>query len=111
MRKTRNKEIVKLYKTSQWEKIRQEQLEADHFECQRCKHKGKYANVQGVVKYTKAQLVHHDFRVEKYPQYVYSRYVNGVRNMYSLCEQCHEIEHAGERTPVKQIEELNEERW
>lgn len=106
-----NDEIVKLYKSAEWQKVRQEQLEADHYECQRCKHCGKYITVKGTVKYTRATLVHHDYRVRQYPQYVYSRFVDGNRNMYSLCERCHEIEHAGERTPLKQIEELNIERW
>lgn len=104
-------DITKLYKCRKWERFRQEQLELDHYECQRCKHQGKYKDVQGTVKYTKATLVHHDFRVRRYPQYVYSRFVGNVRNTYSLCERCHEIEHTGERTPTKKTDELNKERW
>lgn len=103
-------EITKIYKSSKWLKVRKEQLEADHYECQRCKHKGKYANVQGIIKYTPAVLVHHDYRVRQYPQYAFSRFVGGTRNMYSLCEQCHEIEHAGERTPMKE-DSWNDEKW
>lgn len=103
-------DIIKIYKTKEWRDVREEQLKADHYECQRCKHQGKYKTVQGMVKYTPATLVHHDFRVRKYPQYCYSRFVNGKRNMYSLCEQCHEIEHSGERIPMNK-DEWNDERW
>lgn len=108
----RNQEIIKLYKSPMWYKeIRSEQLKADRFECQRCKHKGKYSNVSGMVKYTRATLVHHEFRVQDYPQYVYSRFVDGVRNTYSLCNDCHEIEHEEERGLVKKAKPFNEERW
>ena len=105
------KNIVDLYKTKRWEKVRQEQLEADHYECQRCKHRGAFKDLPGLVKYTKATLVHHELRVRQYPQYVYSRFVGGKRNTYSLCETCHEIIHKGERSKPKAIEELNKEKW
>ena len=91
--------------------MRLEQLERDHFECQRCKHCGKYQSVQGIKKYTRAVLVHHDFRVQQYPQYAFMPFVNGKRNLYSLCQNCHEIEHEDERGLVQKKEELNEERW
>lgn len=105
------KDITDIYKTVRWQKLRFQQLQADNFECQRCKHRGKYKGLQGLVKYTKAQLVHHEFRVRQYPQYAFSRFVNGKRNLYSLCESCHEIEHKEERNNLKKIEELNDERW
>lgn len=102
---------LKFYKSSRWLKKRQEQLIADHYECQRCKHKGKYHDLDGVVKYTKATLVHHEFRYRQYPQYALMSKVNGVRNLYSLCHNCHEIEHEQERGLIKQTEDFNEERW
>jgi len=102
---------IKIYKCSRWTKLRAEQLEHDHYECQRCKHVGKYRNVPGIAKYTKATLVHHEYRITKYPQFAYDRFVGGDRNLYSLCQMCHEIEHESERGLLKEPEELNEEKW
>lgn len=100
-----------IHKTYKWQKVRLEQLERDHYECQRCKHNGKYRNLDGLKKYTKATLVHHDFRVDKYPQYAFKSVVNGKRNLYSLCQSCHEIEHEAERGMIEKPKELNEEKW
>ena len=102
---------LKIYRSSKWQKTRLAQLERDHYECQRCKHKGKYKDVKGLVKYTRAVLVHHDFRLKKYPQYAFSPIVNGKRNLYSLCQSCHEIEHEDERGLIEKPTELNEEKW
>lgn len=106
-----DKDIIKIYKSSKWAKTRLNQLETDHYECQRCKHRGKYKNLTGLVKYTRAVLVHHDYRLRQYPQYAFSPYVNGERNLYSLCQSCHEIEHEEERGLIEKPKELNEERW
>lgn len=103
--------LLKIYKTKRWEITREKQLDLDHNECQRCKHNGKYSNLEGMRKYTKAVLVHHDFRLRKYPQYAFDSMVNGKRNLYSLCQSCHEIEHEKERGLVKSVSELNEEKW
>lgn len=99
------------YDSSKWKHCRQEQLEKDHYECQRCKHSGKYKNVTGMKKYTRAVLVHHDYRYEQYPQYALMSTVNGKRNLYSLCQSCHEIEHEAERGLIEKPIELNEEKW
>lgn len=104
-------EELKIYNSTRWDKVREKQLDEDHYECQRCKHCGKYKDLKGIKKYTRAVLVHHDFRVKKYPQYAYMSMVNGKRNLYSLCQSCHEIEHEEERGIIKQVEELNEEKW
>lgn len=101
----------KFYDSVLWKKTREAQLERDHYECQRCKHKGKYKNLDGLVKYTPAVLVHHDFRLLQYPQYATTPVVNGTRNLYSLCNSCHEIEHEGERGIIESPVELNEEKW
>ena len=102
---------LKIYNSAKWKHTRESQLEADHYECQRCKHKGKYKNVTGLIKYTKAVLVHHDYRIEHYPQYAFMPIVNGKRNLYSLCQNCHEIEHEDERGLIDKPKELNEEKW
>lgn len=102
----------KFYDSAAWKHTREKQLIRDHYECQRCKHMGKYASVQGPKKYTKAVLVHHDFRFLRYPQYATMAVVNGKRNLYSLCQNCHEIEHEDERGFVHgEEEDFNEERW
>lgn len=101
----------KFYDSAKWKRCREEQLERDHYECQRCKHNGKYKDVQGLRRYTRATLVHHDFRFEQYPQYALKPIVNGKRNLYSLCQSCHEIEHEGERGMIKKSEDFNEEKW
>lgn len=100
-----------IHKTYKWAKLSRQFRESEHFECQRCKHMGKYKNVEGTRKYTRAVLVHHDFRVEQYPQYAFTPVVNGVRNFYSLCQSCHEKEHESERGLVQSVQELNEEKW
>ena len=102
---------LKFYKSSKWLKKREQQLKDDHYECQRCMHKGKYKDVKGVRRYTKAKLVHHDFRYKQYPQYALMSYVNGQRNLYSLCQSCHEIEHEDERAMIEKPKEFNEEKW
>jgi len=107
----RNKELLKIYKCKKWDVTRKDQLKHDRNECQRCKHMGKYKNLKGIRKYTRATLVHHEFRVERYPEYAYQSYVNGKRNLYSLCNDCHEIEHEKERGLIKKKKEFNEERW
>lgn len=107
----RNKDVLKIYKCRKWKVVRKEQLKRDRNECQRCKHAGKYKNVEGMKHYTKAVLVHHEFRVSRYPQYAYMATIGGKRNLYSLCNECHEIEHEEERGLVKTKQELNEERW
>lgn len=104
-------EELKIYKSAKWQKTRRDQLERDHYECQRCKHKGKYKGVVGGVHYTKAVLVHHDFRIKEYPEYAFTPIVNGRRNLYSLCQSCHEIEHEQERGLIEKPKELNEEKW
>ena len=102
---------LKIYRSSKWEKTREEQLKRDHYECQRCKHQGKYKNLDGQIKYRRAVLVHHDFRLKQFPQYAFTSVVNGKRNLYSLCQSCHEIEHEQERGIIGQTAELNEEKW
>lgn len=102
---------LRFYKSAKWLRKREEVLAKDHYECQRCKHIGKYKNVNGVRQYTKARLVHHEFRFKDYPQYALMENVNGVRNLYSLCQSCHEIEHEQERGFIDKVKELNEEKW
>lgn len=88
----------KPYKNKAWYRIRQTVLDIDKGLCQRCL--GNYMSDGNRPKrFTKAVLVHHHYKVEEYPQYKYQMYVkradgSKVRNLYSLCAECHEAIHA-----------------
>ena len=107
----------KPYKTKEWKEVRQAVLKMDHGLCQRCL--GNYKPVEGRIKRrTKAVLVHHNFELLEHPEWKYSIYVdiNGerVRNLVSLCNNCHEEIH--ERTHrsnsfKKEDTFTTEERW
>lgn len=87
------------YKLKEWKKIREYVLEKlDRNECQRCKEKKK--------KIKRATVVHHVWELEDYPEYGLDIYVNGKRNLVSLCRECHEEIHGrGKKKP------LTEEKW
>lgn len=107
----------KPYKTKEWKEVRQAVLKMDHGLCQRCL--GNYKPVEGRIKRrTKAVLVHHNFELLEHPEWKYSIYVNingeRVRNLVSLCNECHEEIH--ERTHrinsfKKEDTFTTEERW
>lgn len=110
----------KPYKTKSWKVVRASVMKQDKYLCQRCL--GNYMpDEHAVKKRTKAVLVHHHFHVTDYPQYKYQKYVvlpNGekVRNLYSLCFECHEAVHP-EHRKNSQIKKESEdsfttiERW
>ena len=76
----------------------------DHNECQLCKAKGKYK---------KATIVHHIKHFEDRPDLGLSIYdKNGDRQLISVCDECHEQEHVGERQQYKKKGKvLTEEKW
>ena len=92
----------------------------DKCQCQRCL--GVYdPNPERPKRIKKAVLVHHHFPVKDYPQWKYSIYaqIDGkkVRNLYSLCFDCHEIVEGRRSDAVlfqKEADEAeftNDERW
>lgn len=91
------------YTTYKWRKIRKEVLIEDKHECQDCKAKGWH---------TRAEHVHHEKPIEKYPELALEKYyTDGTgrhRNLISLCEQCHMLRHDYQHKPK---EPLTEERW
>lgn len=97
----------KIYKTSQWKKVREEVLKMDHYECQRCNHNMFHSKEPK--KLTKAVLVHHIYYADKFPEYKYSIFVNGNRNLVSLCNDCHEQLHGRKFNPSVQF--TTEERY
>ncbi len=94
-----SKEKTTFYKTKEWKAKRTEVLKLDKYECQECKKNGKI---------TKANTVHHRWLLEKYPEYGLNIYVNGQRNLVSLCHECHEKAHNYRKTQEKP---LTEEKW
>lgn len=104
----------KIYKTKEWYKVREKVLAMDKGWCQRCC--GNYKPFQSQRKLTKAVLVHHHFEVSQFPQFKYDIYVNIAgkkhRNLYSLCNFCHEQIHNRKANVVKETNRFeNEERW
>ena len=97
-----NKEAKKFYKSKRWQEVRKQVLKLDHNECQICKSKGKL---------TKAYLVHHIYELKDFPEYKDSIYVNGKRNLISVCFECHEKIHDRLKEWHKKKEPLNKERW
>lgn len=99
----REKNIRKFYVSKHWRKLRARVLKESKYECQMCKHRGKYA---------RAIVVHHMEHVKDRPDLALTK-----SNLMSLCASCHNEVH-----PEKNInnffkknknprEMLNEERW
>lgn len=102
-------EGYKLYTSRTWRRLRKEVLTLDNNECQRCRQRGRY---------TKATIVHHVKHVQDRPDLALSTYDtdadgNEVRQLISLCDRCHELEHP-ERLQAHQFESaepITPERW
>lgn len=71
--------IDNLYKSKQWERMRQSILRRDKYVCQYYKRYGKMVP---------ATMVHHIFPVEEYPEYAFELW-----NLISLSNKAHEIMH------------------
>lgn len=97
-----------LYDSRAWRKLRREVLRDDNYECQICKAKHKH---------TRAEIVHHQYHLDEYPQYGLMKYVyvdgEWRRNLISVCRGCHETVCHPERMKkfVKWKEPLTPERW
>lgn len=87
------KQTNSFYKTKKWQKKREIILRRDEYTCRECRRYGKT---------TKAQVVHHVFPIENYPQFRLN-----TNNLISLCVKCHENMHN------KQTNEITEagRRW
>lgn len=98
-------DVHKFYCRKEWLEIREKVLKFDHYECQKCKKKGKYR---------KAILVHHVNHLKDKPSLALEMYdEKGERNLVSLCQSCHEEEHPEERHRWHKSDKgfINEERW
>lgn len=80
------------YCEAEWKAKRAEVLRLDHYECQRCKERGKL---------TKAVLVHHVKHLDERPDLALEIYdpQTGERQLVSLCRACHEEAHPDRMRP------------
>lgn len=88
--------IKAFYNSALWKHVRNEALERDNNECQKCKARGLYSD---------AECVHHKEHVRKRPELALT-----LDNLISLCNSCHDEEHP-EKLRRKRKSQLNEERW
>lgn len=100
-------EVFRFYKTKEWLKLKQEVLREQHFECQICKHKGKY---------TRADTVHHIKFVRIHPQFALSKtYIDNKGkekiNLIAICKECHNKEHPEKLKSRCKTKFMNDERW
>lgn len=77
-------ELWKFYKSKEFRHLKDEVLEEQHYECQKCKE-------DGII--TKADTVHHIQFVRKYPELALSKYYTykgkQYRNLIAVCKSCH----------------------
>lgn len=96
--------LYRFYKSKEWIELKTEVLVNAHYECEKCKAKGRIS---------RATEVHHVQWVKKYPElalsktYVYKGKV--YKNLLPLCHACHDAEH--ERFAFKKKKQFNVERW
>lgn len=101
----KDNDVHRFYCRKEWKKVKEIVLKLDNYECQKCKVKGKYK---------RATLVHHINHLRDYPDLALEIYdQNGERNLISLCQECHELEHLDERPRFKRKKEtyINKESW
>jgi 5-methylcytosine-specific restriction endonuclease McrA len=91
------KELIKsgdtspFYNTKEWGKLREQKRIKEHYECERCRAKGRYK---------KGSNVHHKKYLRQYPELALD-----INNLECLCNECHYEEHH------KSDEPLTSERW
>lgn len=88
----RNNQVHDFYNSPIWKRKKADILKAQHYECQRCKGKGRYK---------KARTVHH----KKYLR-MRSDLALDDENLEAICDECHYDEHHRRRPGF-----INEERW
>lgn len=96
--------LYKFYKCKEWMELKASVLRDAHYECSKCKEKGKIS---------RAEEVHHVQWVKRYPELALSRTYQHkgktYQNLLPLCHSCHDKEH--ERFGYKKNQQFNEERW
>ena len=93
------------YRRAAWRRVRDEVLRLDHYECQRCKAKGRYS---------RAVVVHHVKHLEDHPELALSVYDGNRRQLVSVCKRCHEELHPGRIEKWRIVSakpEITDEKW
>lgn len=97
---------TRFYFWSEWRGgVREQVLRLDHWECQHCKARGRYA---------RAEIVHHVKHLRDRPDLALSIWdpATGERQLVSLCKACHEAEHPEALTRYEPTREpVTAERW
>lgn len=78
--------VDSFYHWGAWERLRDEVLRLDNYECQLCKARGKHR---------RAVVVHHVQHVRERPDLALSVWdeASGERQLVSVCKECHEMLH------------------
>lgn len=96
-----------LYKTKEWQELRERILERDHYECQRCNGRNVLGKPIKRIRLRKANTVHHISEVKDMPELMMEE-----SNLISLCHECHDIVHDRKLKPrFKAKPKLTKERW
>lgn len=95
------------YVSTKWMKERKYVLSIDKYECQHCKANSKLR---------RATIVHHIKHLREYPEYALSMWIEDegkkVRQLISLCSDCHDKEHPERLRQYKnKYEFVTKERW
>lgn len=104
--------LDKFYHSKYFKAVKKEVLKEQHYECQRCKERGKLTIVKPTIK--RSGVVHHVKYVRMFPElalskYYYDRFGNKQKQLIVLCNECHELEH--ERAYKREDKYSNQERW
>lgn len=104
--------LYAFYKTPEWRALKEQVLEDHGHECEACAAAGRY---------TRADTVHHEKEVRKFPGLALTRWVgdpDGARRevLHPLCNRCHNDVHDrcnGARRAAKgsKPKDVTEERW
>lgn len=104
--------LYMFYKTPEWRALKAEVMRDHGGECEMCADRGRYA---------RADTVHHEREVRKFPAMALTRWERGrdgeVREvLHPLCNRCHNEVHgrcngAKPNGAARKIEDVAEERW
>lgn len=91
------------YTWPEWKSLRLNVLDLDHYECQLCKAKGRFHP---------ARIVHHARHLRDRPDLALTVWVDGERQLVSVCKRCHEEQHPeSQRQFLPAYPPLTLERW
>lgn len=89
----RSGKVYQFYLTKEWIMLRERKRAIEHYECERCRKRGRYSP---------CEAVHHKLYLRDRPDLALD-----IKNLECLCKECHYQEHH----KFKISEQLNEERW